>query len=325
MRSSTSSFSVRLTAFVVVLVAVAGLSEAYCRYSKKFSDFSFYYIKLLTAVDTRNAILGDSHVGVSQLMPGYAMLGQPGQQPAELLRLVHYLYDQKAPQRVIVQAAPQWFGDYHRHRKLMLTEGAFAPSVLGFHPLVLSRTFQSTMFDNLVTDGATILDHVFPAAQAGLRRPTPEETLVWVQDWMKRSAESGRAFTWDRLEADKRQMLTISRVYDQNPIAGFEASQAARDFEEAIAFLLARGAQVCLFRTPVTAQYLQTEQLITDSRYALFDEYMDRLARSLSVPLVDFTTLSYKFDDDHFDNQDHMTGETAAEVWPLVVQRCFKQ
>jgi len=325
MRSSTSSFSLRVAAFVAVLLVTAGLLEVYCRTSKRFSDYSYHYIKLLTEIDPRDAILGDSHVGVSQLMPGYAFLGQPGQQPAELLRLVHHLYDRRPPRRVIVQAAPQWFGDYHRGRKLMLTDGAFAPVFFGLQPLILSRTYRTVLFDNLAADGKAILNIALPvAAKAAVPRPTPEETLAWVQDWLRLESERGPKFTWAELPADKRRLLTISRVYDQNPVPGFATSPAATDYEKAIAYLQSRGAKVCLFRTPVTTLYLETEKLIADSRYSQFNDYIARVAQKHSVPFINFASLPYTFDDDQFSNQDHMLGTTAAKVWPLVAERCFK-
>ena len=49
-------------------------------------------------------------------------------------------------------------------------------------------------------------------------------------------------------------------------------------------FLLERGAEVCLFRTPVTADYLAISKLITDSRYDEFDQFVDpRISRFTRV------------------------------------------
>ena len=175
MRSSISSFSIRVAAFVSILVAIAALSEVYCRTSKQFSDFSFYYIKYLTTVDATQSVLGDSQVGLAQQMPGYAFLGQPGQQPAELLLLVHYLYDRSAPRRIIVQASPQWFGWYHWDRRPLLTIGAFPPNLLGFHPLILSQVYSRALADNLVADGMTAAGAIITRAHAEVPRPSAEQ------------------------------------------------------------------------------------------------------------------------------------------------------
>ena len=323
MRSYTFSFKTRVAAFIAVLFATVAGSEVYCRWSSQFSDFSFYYIKFLMTVDASQSILGDSHVGLAQRMPPYAFLGQPGQQPKELLLLVHYLYDRAVPRRVILEASPQWFGYYHWNRKPLLTARAFPPDIFGFHPLILSEVYSSALFDNLVSDGIAAAAAMIPKAHAEVPKPSIEEVSRVADQWQVAAAALGTRFNWADFPDDNRGILTASRVYDQNPVEDFETSQPAADYEAAIKFLLQRGAEVCLFRTPVTADYLATEKLIADSRFDEFDRYANSLARSLSIRLIDFRQLDYQFDDSKFFNQDHMNDKTAAEVWPLVARSCF--
>jgi hypothetical protein len=323
MRSSISSFSVRIAAFVMILVASAALSEVYCRYSNRFSDFSFYYLKFLTTVDATQSVLGDSQVGLAQLMPGYAFLGQPGQQLAELLLLAHHLYDRSPPRRVILQASPQWFGWYHWDRKPLLTAGAFAPNVLGFHPLILSRVYSRALADNLVTDGMAAAGAVIASAHAEVPRPSAEAVDQAATEWQTAASGLGSSYDWSNFPIDERRLLTASRVYDQNPVKDFETSEAATAYRKAIEFLIDRGAEICLFRTPVTADYLATEKLIADGRYQEFDRYIGKLAQSLSIPFVDFRQLHFEFDDSRFYNQDHMNEASAIAVWPLAARSCF--
>jgi hypothetical protein len=299
------------------------LSEIYCRWSNRFSDFSFYYIKFLTTVDATQSVLGDSHIGLVQRMPGYTFLGQPGQQPAELLLLVRYLYDRSPPRRVILEASPQWFGWYHWDRKPLLTASGFPPNIFGFHPLIFSRVYSSALFDSLIADGIAAAKAIIPKAHAEVPNPGKQEVNQVAAEWQTAASELGTRFNWSNFPADKRQLLTASRVYDQNPVKGFETSEAANAYQEAIEFLIKRGARVCLFRTPVTADYLATEKLIADSRYEEFDRYVEALARSLSIPFVDFRRLPFEFDDSRFFNQDHMNDQAAATVWPLVARSCF--
>ncbi|WP_143198143.1 hypothetical protein [Bradyrhizobium sp. AS23.2] len=56
--------------------------------------------------------------------------------------------------------------------------------------------------------------------------------------------------------------------------------------------------------------------MIADSRYGQFDDYIQGVAKTFSVPFVEFRTLPYEFDDSRFYIQDHMTGDDAAEVCP---------
>jgi hypothetical protein len=320
MRLSISSFKIRVAAFVIILVATGAISEVYCRWSKQFSDYSFYYIRFLTTVDATQSVLGDSHIGLGQWMPGYAFLGQPGQQPEELLLLVHYLYDRSPPRRVILEASPQWFGSYHKDRKPLLTTSAFSPNIFGFHPLILSQVYSRALFDSLVADSVAAGQTIIPQAHAEVPEPRDQDVGQAALEWQ--TAASQTRFNWSDFPVDKRQLLTASRVYLQNPVKNFETSEAATAYQKAIDFLLRRGATVCLFRTPVTADYLATEKLIVDSRYEEFDRYIEGLAQSRSLKFIDFRRLPFEFDDSKFINQDHMN-EAAATVWPLVARSCF--
>jgi hypothetical protein len=323
MRSYTSSFRTRVAAFIAVLLATVAGTEVYCRWSTQFSDFSFYYIKFLTTVDASQSILGDSQVGLAQRMPPYAFLGQPGQQPKELLLLVHYLYDHAPPRRVILEASPQWFGFYHWNRKPVLTTRAFPPDIFGFHPLILSEVYSSALFDSLVSDGIAAAAAIVAKAHAEVSKPSIEEVTRLAEEWQVAASALGTRFNWGDFPDEKRRVLTVSRVYDQNPVKDFETSQPAADYEAAIRFLLQSGAEVCLFRPPVSADYLAAEKLIADSRYEEYDRYIKSVARSLSIRFIDFRQLPYEFDDSKFFNQDHMNDRAAAEVWPLVARSCF--
>jgi len=123
---------------------------------------------------------------------------------------------------------------------------------------------------------------------------------------------------------EKRQVLTTGRVYEQNPIDRFEMSEPLHAFENAITFLIANGAEVCLFRTPVSTDYLRIASQITDSRYAAFDAYIAAFAASKELKFIDFRSLSFSFDDSKFINADHLTSTAADAMWPLVANACFQ-
>src|SRR6266496_195623 len=98
MPSSTSSFSLRLAAFVGTILVAACLLEVYCRTSKRFDGGEqFVYVRTITADRSRNAVFGDSHVGLAPMIEGYSFFGQAGQQPQELLKLVHSFFDNRQP------------------------------------------------------------------------------------------------------------------------------------------------------------------------------------------------------------------------------------
>jgi hypothetical protein len=320
MRLSISNFSLRLSIFVGVLIASATFLEAYCRLSNRFNDFSFSYLRMIAEVDASKAVLGDSHVGLTSYIPHYTFLGQPGQQPGELLLLVRSLYAHRRPERVIVEAAPQWFGEYHIGRRPLLTSAALAPptSLFGVHFLALSGPYSGALFDNLWADLRSVVAAALTAARASVPRPTPEIFKQFIREWEQSSSSN-----WSQFPLDKRQVLTAGRVYQQNPIEGFETSEPLHAFENAITFLIARGAEVCMFRTPVSTDYLRIANQIKDSRYAAFDTYVKAFAASKKLKLIDFRSLSFSFDDSKFSNADHLTSSAADAVWPLVADACF--
>ena len=66
----------------------------------------------------------------------------------------------------------------------------------------------------------------------------------------------------DLANSEDRDGLTKQRVGAQNPREDFETSKSAMDFEQAIEDLVRKGANICLFRTPVTETYLEMSQTI---------------------------------------------------------------
>ena len=321
MRSSISSFSLRLSIFVAVLIASAAFLEGYCRLSNRFKDSSFSYLRMIAEVDASKAVLGDLHVGLTSYIPHYAFLGQVGQQPGELLLLVRSLYAHRRPERVIVEAAPQWFGEYHAGRRPLLTSATLAPprGLFGVHLLALSGPYSGALFDNLWADLRSVVTAALGAAHASVPRPNSETFKQFIREWEQSFSSS----PWSQFPLEKRQVLTANRVYQQNPIKGFETSEPRHAFEQAIAFLMERGAEVCMFRTPVTADYLRIADQIADSRYAAFDTYIRAFATSRKLKLIDFRSLSFSFDDSRFTNADHLNSAAAEAMWPLVADACF--
>lgn len=323
MRLSISNFELRLSIFVSVLIASGIFLEAYCRLSNRFNDFALVYLRTIAEVDASNAVFGDSHVGLTPYIANYAFLGQLGQQPKELLLLVHSLYAQRQPKRVIVEASPQWFGEYHVGRKPLLTSAALAPtkSLFGVHLFALSPPYSGALFNNLLADLRSVLAATLSRAHAGVPRPTPDIFKLYAKEWEK--SASNPTFNWSQFPLQERQILTAGRVYDQNPTKGFETSEPLHAFEDAVAFLIERGANVCLFRTPVSVDYLSIASQIADSRYATFDLYIRAFAESKHLKFIDFRSLPFSFDDSKFLNADHLNSNSAAAMWPLVSDACF--
>ena len=327
MRSSIFSFSVRVIAFLAVVVVSLALVEHYCRTSIRFGTLEQYDIRNFTLSDQTNAVFGDSQVGRVSRIPGFSFFGTAAQQPSELLRLVHYLYVFKKPRKIILEMTPQWFGLYQIGRREFVTEEALPPRYLKL--LTFSPYFYRPLKGFLLTSIFEQARSVIARASAeDLKRPSAKEVNELANRWLaaiKRAGVTSDTFDWSSMPAKVRTRLTLARVYDQNPRAGFEAEPAAHTFETAIHFLLDDGAQICFFRTPVTAEFRRLAALIPGSNYAAFHRYADALAKRLGIRWVQYTDLKINFTDDLFTNQDHLNERGHKKMWSLVYQACFSK
>ena len=324
MRSSTSSFSLRLAIFVGTLLLAACLLELYCRTSKRFDNEQTVYIRTISADRSANAVFGDSHVGLASMIEGYGFFGQAGQQPQEFLNLVHFLYDNRQPGKVIVEAAPQWVGEYHAGRQPLLTTANLrAPiNLFGLRVLSLTPLYSGSLFKFLIAD-VTSLGAYVSSSKAQQPLVNTSRADHYSREWSSRRDAGGDAFNWTQMEQHKREALTLVRLYGQNPIRDFESSSRLRDYVAAIHFLRTRGAEICLFRTPVTADYLRLGAKMPDGRFGAFDAWIRKFAEAERIRYVEFNKLPLDFDDSKFLNQDHVTAAHAKAMWPLVAKACF--
>ena len=324
MPSSTSSFNLRLAAFVGTLLVAACLLEIYCRTSTRFDNEQTMYVRTIAADRSRNAVFGDSHVGLAPMIESYAFFGQAGQQPQELLNLVHFLFDNRQPGKIIVEAAPQWVGEYHRGRQPLLTSANLRPpiSVFGARLLSLTPLYSGSLLKFLIADMASLAAFVSQSKAQQLSIDTSQAGR-YVREWSRKRDAGGEAFNWAQIEPDKREVLTAVRLYEQNPVRDFESSNVLRDYVAAIRFLRERGAQVCLFRTPVTADYVRLGRDMPEGRFDAFDRWISGFAGAERIRFVDFRQLPLDFDDTKFLNQDHLTYAHARTMWPLVDKACF--
>lgn len=88
-------------------------------------------------------------------------------------------------------------------------------------------------------------------------------------------------------------------------------------------FLLARGSDVCMFRTPVDETYLKLMK--GNLSFAKSLEIFQEISIEYGVRFVDFQELNYNFSLDKFINQDHITPKTSADIAPLIYASCFDE
>lgn len=297
--------------FAGIAAAAFMTAELFCRSPNFTLSTPQQTIRLLAIADTTNAAFGDSQIGNASQIPGFTFVGPGGMQTSELLRAARYTYARRKPGKIIVELAPQWFGEYHKTRDELITDKTLPPAGL----LVLSPLFYESL-------RARLLAQIGIEAQAAdFARPTPEIVRQYSNDWVSAAAASGgvHVFSWEDFPAEKRRALTLNRAYEQNPVQGFESSPAARDLEAAISFLQERGAQICLYEPPVTEELRALRPIIAGSNYAAFERYAAALARRTGLNWVRF---SEPLPDTLFNNQDHLNESGLRHVWPAVASRC---
>ena len=311
MRLSIFNSSVlKLVVFLSVLVFSGAALELYCRSASRFQSTYFFLIRHFVDSDPTNAVFGDSHILWVSHIPGFSFYGTAGEQPSEFKRLVEYLYASTPPKKIILQADPQWFGQYHVGREEFITADNLPSRKI---PLMLTSSYYlKSLKSSIVSDFQNTVTQYIRSARAD---DDPEKK------WAELSSKRG--FNWTWLTENERLTLTIARVVTQNPRDNFESDPAAKDFESAISFLMARGATLCLFRTPVTSTYLNTAERIKNSNYAAFDGYIHKIAQMNNIKYIDFQSLPYEFTDQKFLNADHLSNAHSGEMWPLVANACF--
>jgi len=318
MRLFISSSSARFLMLIAIIVAIATGLEAYCRKSPQYAPITYFFLRHALESDPTNAVFGDSHVLTTSRIPDFSFYGWAGEQPEEFETLVQYLYAHHTPKKIIVQADPQWFGEYHKTReKFILPENLIDQR---FPSVLTSRYYQLSLKRNLLNSGEAIASGLLfpqPAAAETTAELAGRAEKHWAELFSKPD------FNWSWMPDDERGILTWLRVQAQNPRSGFETSTSARAFENALSGLAQHGAEVCLFRTPVTRLYLETTARLPDTRYRDFDTYIVALANRLHMKHVDFRSLPFDASDAAFSNSDHLTDAKYDKLWPLAAKSCF--
>ncbi|KGF71014.1 hypothetical protein LL06_02025 [Hoeflea sp. BAL378] len=267
--------------------------------------------------DGSNAAFGDSQVGEVSHIPGFGFFGPGGLQTVELNRLVRFLFAEVEPDKIIIELAPQWFGAYHVGRPEMISATALPPEFLKM--ALLSSHFYSALKDHFLAAAYDLLS-VGDAAAGEFDEPEWRDIVTYADDWDRLKAEGGAAFNWSLFPAEKQRVLMLARAYAQNPVSDFQDSMTAAYLEDAVAYVISRGARLCFVEPPVTDDHRYLRDQIPGSNYRAFEPYANALANRFNVPWVRDVM---EFTDADFDNQDHLHAEAHARYWPAVAKACF--
>ena len=261
-----------------------------------------YQVDLIYTKNNRNVVVGDSHVYRAFIAnDGYLNLGIGGATIPMMKIAVEQYFKYKEPGKVILEVAPQFFsGDYLRrntqgYERYFNQNYPFPIKIYLFEPGIGSwiKNIKSLNdFSRLTND-----------------RIEGEENITL----------EGK---WKDLSIRDRRSRARNRIRKQEPIIN-DSQEVIKTYGEMIGFLLERGADVCMFRTPVDETYLRFTE--DNPSFSESLKIFQKLSADYGVRFVDFQDLDYDFSLDKFINQDHITPKASAEIAPLVDNACFKE
>jgi hypothetical protein len=260
----------------------------------------FRYLELFRQSSSPDAVFGDSMLAAGFTgQPGFVNLAMGGDDVRHVTQKLRSYYATRPARRVIIQAAPHHFSPKY----------AIAP------------------------DEDKVLKHLAEGGPSGLRiadRVYRHELISFWRVYLSR----GRFAPASRMEADgarlaskklserseaDRRSSAAQVATNLRPKPGFENSDKARIYAEMLDFLLGKGAKPCFVVYPVSRGLRRVAEAMPE--FAAARQFFAGLAQARAIPYVDL--FDFDLDDALFDDDNHLNGDGARAISPLVVERCY--
>lgn len=249
---------------------------------------------------SQNVVVGDSHVYRGFIdQDEFVNLGKGGTTIPVMDLLIRNYFKHREPNKVIIEASPQLLSEIHlqwkdkNHKNFFLLNQPWLPKLLMFEPGVTQEL----------------------AAFKDLKMWSKLINKSWPNEMKKGDY-------WARMSNKERLIKTKSRVEFQTPlIDSKESEEYLKIYNEMLNFLLAKGADLCMLRTPVDGNYLALieENLLYQKTIHQFKN----IAEKKNIKYIDFRELEMSFGFDEFINQDHLMPHVSNEFSLLVDNACF--
>ncbi|MBR0875138.1 hypothetical protein JQ633_32595 [Bradyrhizobium tropiciagri] len=340
-----------IVAAVVVTFAVA--SEWMLRvYVAPHDNFEQIASRLVSSSQP-NAAFGDSHVySVRDYNAGdFINLGTGATTIRKMNDRVRFYYRSLKPGQVIIQADPHSFAEYR-----LEAQGSYVPETYSNIRLRIldptHRGFMSQYWLRLLTTGKLteqppsydqLWAHVggmlinqaktddapapAPAAAAtspgaspaGARPAAPTQAADGATKAAATAADPASRQKVDQESLAAFNALMEFEVTTHTPAANFRERDEARIYRDLIAFLVSRGAKVCLVNYPVDRFYRERADRIPG--FAETRKFYQEVARANGIPYVSFWD---RFDDlSMFQNTDHVNEKGSAILAGEAREKCF--
>ena len=259
-----------------------------------------YQVNLIYTKNNENVVIGDSHIYRAFIAnEDYLNLGIGGTTIPMMKIVVEQYFKYLEPGKVIVEVSPQLLSDDYISRNTQGYEEYFNQNYPFPIKIYLFEPGIGSWIENIKSFN---------------------DFTRLTEDKIEGQEHLTIAGNWKNISPKARMTRTRNRVGKQVPDIN-AAQDVIKTYEEMIEFLVKRGAEVCMFRTPVDETYLG---LIEDKpSFAEALEIFQKMSVEQDVRFVDFQDLNYDFSLDKFINQDHITPKASAEIAPLVANSCF--
>ena len=253
-----------------------------------------------------DVVLGDSHMFRGFVTQDeFVNLAGGGSSGQALEIVAREYFRHREPGRVVVAASPQLFNPARESAGAQQHDEYFGQNFgLPWQLYVFERGIARRV--SWLLDPAALVQR---ARQAQRRKRPGNPVDARLASDMAGLDEAGRL---DRA----RSVVTKNRpVESLQDAAGFSA------YRRMLSSLEARGARICLVRTPVISEF---EELTREApRFVAAHELLRGLADELSIPYVDYRELGFVFADELFIDPDHLTATGAERFSREVVRACF--
>jgi len=248
-----------------------------------------------------NVAVGDSHIFRSFIdQDKYLNLGRGGSTIPVMDLFIRNYYKYRKPRNVIVEASPQMISEIHlkwldkNHSKFFNINYWYLPKIF--------------LFEKGISQYLASIDSWQDLKQ------------VFTKSWPN---EMKKSQYWSQMEESERLKRTLSRVEFQEPLMGTElANNYFYIYKNMLKFLLDKGANVCILRTPVDKYYLKFIE--NNKAYQESLVQFKKIANELDIKYIDFRTLNMDFNLSAFINQDHLMPTKSKEFARLVDQACYQ-
>ncbi|MFC3195046.1 hypothetical protein ACFODZ_12410 [Marinicella sediminis] len=259
-------------------------------------------IHMVYSSDSPDVAVGDSHIYRSFIDQDlYLNLGRGGSTIPVIDLFIRNYFKYRMPGKVIVEASPQFISEIHlqwhdkNHHQFFNINHWLIPKLYVFEKGIAQEIIR-------LADPEHATDVIF--------RRWPDE--------MKKSR-----YWSTTIDPQERLDKTRSRVDFQQPLYGSPAAENYfRIYQEMLEFLQAKGARICVLRTPVDPNYLA--MIASRDPYQKTISRFKDIAKSLGLKYVDFRELDMSFEFAAFINQDHLMPDQSRQFVELADQACYQ-